>query len=86
MRILAVKTEAVTIGVLDKDVSHEPDLIEVTYLDDNNVPHTVFGHRNGPFNTPEAIVAAHQDGTLHGEPTPQPVPEEVRPPQGFAFE
>lgn len=86
MRILNTKAEAVTRGVLDKDVQVAHDLVEVTYVDDSNTPHTVFAHKDGPFSDPEAIVAAHRDGTLHVEPREVEPPDETRPPAGVAVE
>lgn len=85
-RILSVKDSAVTVGVLDKDVHVEPDLIEVTYADHNGTPHTVFAHRNGPFETPDEIVQAHIDGTLHTEAEPVAQSDESPPPAGPVFD
>lgn len=85
-RVLAYKDNSVSQGVLDKTFEAKPDLVEVTYVDHNNTPHTVYAHKDGPFKGQDAIVQAHQNGTLHPEREPQPEPEEPRPPQGFAFD
>lgn len=82
MRILHTKDDSVTRGVLDKDVHVEHDLREVTYVDHNGTPHTVFAHREGPFQTPESIVEAHQNGTLHTHRENPDVPLEPPPPAG----
>jgi hypothetical protein len=82
MRIISAKDAAVTVGVLDKDVAHRPDLVEVTYVDDAGQPHTVYGNKEGPFTTPEEIAQAHIDGVLHTEPSSQPEPETPTPPAG----
>lgn len=86
MRILNVKDTAVTRGVLDKSVDVCHDLVEVTYVDDSNTPHTVFAHKEGPFDTPESIVEAHRNGTLHLDPNEVEPPAEPVPPQGEAKE
>ena len=86
MRILNVKDDAVTQGVLDKNVGVHPHLTEVTYVDDNGTPHTVFAHKEGPFGSPEEIAQAHRDGTLHDQPQEQEQPEQAAPPAGPVFE
>lgn len=68
MRILNVKDAGVTRGVVNDSLKLEPNLREVTFLDFGGVPHTVFAHTDGPFKTPEDIVQAWYDGTLHDEP------------------
>lgn len=85
-RILNVKDSAVTQGVLDKDVQVQPHLIEVTYADALGTPHTIFYHRDGEFDSPEAAVQAHMDGTLHD--TDEKRAEDAQPahPAGPVFE
>lgn len=82
MRILDVKTEAVTRGVLDKKVSVQSDHYELTFVDHNGTPHTVFPHKNGPFANPDDAVTAWLNGTLHGEADEQPERETPLPPAG----
>ena len=84
MRILAVKEHAVTRGVLDKDVGHREDEIEITFIGNDGVPHTIFAHRDGPYADPRAAIQAWEDGELHAEPHPVEPPGEPLPPQGRA--
>lgn len=86
MRILNVKDNAVTVGVLDKNVNAYPELREVTYVGDDGTPHTVFAHKDGPFQSAEEIVQAHRDGTLHTEAEHPDQPDEPAPPAGPVFE
>lgn len=82
MRITEHKTTGVTLGVLDKGIELMEDLVSVTFYDYNNTPHTVFAHRDGPFKTPEDIVSAWYQHTLHTNPaehddaTPEHTPTE----------
>lgn len=64
-RILNVKDDAVTRGVLDKDLHTVGHVVEVTYEDVLGVPHTVYAHKDGPFKSPEDIANAHAEGRLH---------------------
>lgn len=64
-KIVAVKPHNVSLGVLDKDVQLHEDLQSVTFLDHNGTAHTVLAKVDGPFESPEAIVQAFEDGTLH---------------------
>lgn len=82
MRILKVKDEAVTRGVLDKDVAVQPHLREVTYSDHNGVPHTIFVHQDGPFSDPEDAVRAHQNALIHDGPDEREAPEHAPHPAG----
>lgn len=81
-RILAIKDQAVTRGVLDKDVTHEAELIEITFLEGGTTPHTIFVHRDGPFTDPQRAVQAWQDGELHQEPNELEPRVAPLPPQG----
>jgi hypothetical protein len=63
--IIEHKPHNITIGVLDKSVQLHEDLQSVTYADRNGTYHTVHAHVNGPFGSPEDIVAAAENGTLH---------------------
>lgn len=63
--ILAHKQNNVTTGVLDKSIVTHENLQSVTFLDKNDVAHTVFAHVNGPFHSPAEIVKAWEDGILH---------------------
>lgn len=91
-RILDTKTDGVTIGVLDKNVQFHPDLTAVTFADDAGTVHTVYAHKDGPFSSPEQIVEAWHDGTLHtGKGDDAPVQEDQTsqqqqaPPAGQVF-
>lgn len=64
-RIIAHKTDAVTLGVIDKNLAVHEDLQQVTFDDIHGTRHTVHAHKDGPFGSPEDIVAAFYDGTLH---------------------
>jgi len=64
-RIIEHKDAAVTLGVLDRTLDVHPDLQQVTFDDVHGTRHTVHAHRHGPFGSPEDIVQAWQDGTLH---------------------
>jgi hypothetical protein len=85
MRILNVKRDGVTRGVLDKNVEALAHLIEVTFVDDFGTARTVYAHKDGPFKDAEEIARAAIDGTLHDKAEEQPEPEQPPPPQGNAF-
>lgn len=85
-RVLNVKTSGVTRGVYDKDLTLAQDLTEVTFEDELGTPHTVYAHREGPFKTPEQIIEAWGNHTLHDLPEETPEPSEPPPPAGQAFE
>ena len=55
----------VMVGVLDKNVQLHEWLQSVTFKDVFDTLHTVFAHKDGPFQTAEEIVQAFYDGTLH---------------------
>jgi hypothetical protein len=63
--IVSHKPHNVTIGVLDKSVQLYENLQSVTFTDRNGTAHTVNAHVDGPFDSPEAIVAAFENGVLH---------------------
>ena len=64
-RIVNTQTDGVALGVIDKNPTFHPELVGVTFEDDAGTPHTVYAHREGPFQSPEDIVKAWQNGTLH---------------------
>lgn len=68
MRVVNVKENGVSRGVLDKDFHPEPDLHEVTFVDYAGTPHTVFVHKDGPYADPDDAVAAFHTGELHDRP------------------
>lgn len=68
MRVTATRDQGVTQGVIGRDVTVEPELREVTFVDYNGVPHTVYAHKEGPFETPDDIMAAYYSGELHVNP------------------
>lgn len=63
--IIEHKPHNVTIGVLDKTMQLYEDLQSVTFADVLGTLHTVFAHTEGPFQTPEDIVKAFEQGILH---------------------
>lgn len=64
-KIIDIKRDAVTLGVVDRSLQIAPDLVQVTYADNNGTPHTVYSHKEGPFTSPQDVVLAHLQGTLH---------------------
>lgn len=64
-RIVDTKTNAVTLGVMDKNLQVHEELGQVTFDDVFGTRHTVQYHQEGPFGSPEDVVQAHQDGILH---------------------
>jgi hypothetical protein len=85
-RVLNVKTDGVTRGVYDKDLTLAQELVEVTFEDDLGVPHTVFSNKNGPFKDADAIIKAWGEHTLHDKAEEQPAPIAPASPAGQAFE
>jgi hypothetical protein len=63
--ILEHRTSNVTTGVIDKNVIAHDNLVSVTFLDKNDTAHTVFAHKEGPFQTAEDIVRGWETGILH---------------------
>lgn len=68
-RITSVSEVPITLGVTDKNLAVHPELRSVTFADIFGTLHTVHYHVDGPFTTPEDVVAAHEDGTLHAHKT-----------------
>lgn len=64
-KIIEHKDAAVTLGVLDRTLDVHPDLQQVTFDDVFGTRHTVHAHRDGPFGSPDDIVQAWSEGTLH---------------------
>lgn len=64
-RIVEVSELPITLGVTDKNLAVHPELRSVTYQDVFGTLHTVMHHVDGPFTSPEDVVSAHEDGTLH---------------------
>lgn len=69
-RILSTKDRGVTVGVVDKGLRLAEDYREVTFEDFQGTPHTVYAHVNGPWQSPEDIVAAWYAHELHADPVP----------------
>lgn len=65
IQVLEHKLENVTIGVIDKNPQLKAELASVTFKDVFDAIHTVYHHKDGPFQTAEEVVAAFFDGTLH---------------------
>lgn len=83
-RILNVKDSGVTRGVISRDAEIVADLVEVTFEDALGIPHTVFAHKNGPFQDAEAIIKAWEQHELHDRPSEQPA-QESQPEQHHGF-
>lgn len=64
-RIISHVTEGVTLGVTDKSLQFFHDLQSVTFADVFGAIHSVYSHKEGPFQAVEDIIAAHHNGTLH---------------------
>lgn len=73
-RILNVKDQGVTQGVIGRDLTVEQHLVEVTFEDAQGIIHTVTAHKDGPWKTAEEIVEAWGNHTLHPNPTENPPP------------
>ena len=85
-RILNVRTEGVTQGVLGGDFALKQDLVEVTFEDANGVPHTIFAHKSGRFQTPEDIVRAWENHELDTNPVAPAAPVAPSPEVGGVFQ
>ena len=66
--VLAHTTEGVTLGVVDKNLAFHHDLQAITFEDIFGAIHTVYSHKEGPFQAVEDVLKAFQDGTLHTFP------------------
>jgi hypothetical protein len=64
-KVVATKPNNVTEGVIDKTVQTHENMKSVTFADVFGTLHTVFAHTEGPFKTPEDVVRAFENGTLH---------------------
>lgn len=86
LRILNVKTDAVTRGVESRNVQVMHDLTEVTFMDNGGTPHTIYYHKEGPVQSPEDAVSAWERGELHDTAEPIEPPAEPLAPAGPVFD
>lgn len=69
MRVLRTNDQGVSRGVINADLHAEPDLREVTFMDYQGTPHTVFVHKDGPFKSEADVLRGWATGELHDRPT-----------------